>query len=39
VVRAKRKHFKKHTVLVRATDDAGTDQTPAKHKWRLKRKK
>ena len=39
VVRAKRKHFKKHTVLVRATDDAGTDPTPAKHKWRLKRKR
>lgn len=39
VVRAKRNHFKEHKLLVRATDDAGTDPTPAKYKWRLKRKR
>ncbi len=38
-VRAHRKRFKKHVLLVRATDVGGTDPSPAKYRWKLKRKR
>jgi glucose/arabinose dehydrogenase len=37
-VRARRKRFEKHVFVVRATDDGLTDQSPARRKWKLKRR-
>jgi glucose/arabinose dehydrogenase len=38
-LKTRRRRFEKHKFLVRAKDSAGTDPTPARHRWKLKRRR